>query len=154
MRKSLRKLYSADDSETMTDDNGESVEVEQTEPIVTLSDTFSFTVPKDSDHPDAGKKIERSFDYQRVKDDDAALSVIADKGWTLTNMVNKLLKANARSSGYQTAALIYNPEKTKTAEEVFESMVRDLIRNGFSEAIARNVAKSAMDSAIQQKANS
>lgn len=156
-RKMTQKLYSPEDSETIV--NGaevdeESEEVVQIEPIVTLNDTLSYTVPKDSEHPDAGKKVERPFDYQRVRDDEAALSVIADKKWTLTNMVNKILKANARSSAYQTAALIYNPEKTISAEEVFDRMVRDLIRNGFSETIARGVAKNAMDEAVKQKADS
>lgn len=153
-----QKLYSPTDSESITEsaenEESENDETVQSEPIVTLKATLKYNVPKDAPHTDAGKETVHSFEYQRVKDDETALGVIAEKKWTLKDIVNKILKANARSSKYQVVAAIYDPEKMLSTDEVFERMVKDFQRSGFSEAIARIAAKAAMDEAAKQTAES
>lgn len=51
-------------------------------------------------------------------------------------MVNDNLKANARSNAYQAALLPYRPSEVSPAE-IQERMVRDYIRLGIPEDVAR-----------------
>lgn len=95
---------------------------------------FSFDVPEG--HPEAGNKIEKGFEYQQCENETEALAVIADKKWNITRMVNDNLKANARSNAYQAALLPYKKSEV-SPEDIKERMVRDFIRLGVSEEIAR-----------------
>ncbi len=101
---------------------------------------FTFKIP--DTHAEAGKKIEKAFEFDVCESESEASDVIAKKtadgkkGWSLTEMVNETLKANARSNAYQAALLPYRPSEV-SAEEIQERIVRDLIRIGIPEAMAR-----------------
>lgn len=95
---------------------------------------FSFAVPEG--HAQAGEKIEKTFDYQECVTLEEAEKVIADKKWNVVTMVNDNLKASARSNAYQAALLPYRPSEV-SPEEIQERMVRDYIRLGVSEEVAR-----------------
>ncbi len=95
---------------------------------------FTFSVPEG--HPEAGTKVEKSFEYQHCDNDAEAQETITSKKWSIVGMVNDTLKANARSNAYQTALLPYRPSEVPE-EDIVERMVRDYIRLGFSEEIAR-----------------
>lgn len=95
---------------------------------------FTFTVP--DGHPQAGEKIEKAFEYQVCENQTEAEKILADKNLSIVEMVNDKLKANARSNAYQAALLPYRPSET-TQEEIVERMVRDYIRIGIDESVAR-----------------
>lgn len=95
---------------------------------------FTFAIPEG--HAQAGEKIEKTFDYTQVTTEAEATSVIADKKWSVVGMVNDVLKANARSNAYQAALLPYRPSEV-SPEEIQERMVRDYIRLGVPEEMAR-----------------
>lgn len=95
---------------------------------------FTFSVPEG--HPEAGKKLEKSFDYNVVENDAEALAVIESKKWSIVGMVNDVIKANARSNAYQAALLPYRPSEV-SPEDIKERMVRDYIRLGIPEDVAR-----------------
>jgi hypothetical protein len=95
---------------------------------------FSFAIP--DGHAQAGEKIEKTFDYQVCNTEAEALSVIAEKKWSVTALVNDNLKANARSNAYQAALLPYRPSEV-SPEEIKERMIRDYIRLGIPEDTAR-----------------
>lgn len=95
---------------------------------------FTFKVP--DGHAEAGKQIEKAFDYEKCETEQEAQEVITAKGWKLANLVNDVLKANARSNAYQAALLPYRPSEV-SEEDIAERMVRDYIRLGFSEEVAR-----------------
>ena len=99
---------------------------------------FTFKIPEG--HPEAGKKIEKPFDYPVTKDEDEAKAVMAEKKWSLKDMVDEVLKANARSNAYQAALLPYKPSEV-SQDDIKERIVRDYIRSGFSEAIARTIVE-------------
>lgn len=95
---------------------------------------FSFKVPEG--HADAGKKIEKGFEYGETENEHEAKQVMTEKKWSLMDMVNETLKANARSNAYQSALLPYRPSEV-SADEIKERMVRDYIRLGIAEDVAR-----------------
>lgn len=114
-----------------------------------LTAKFSFKVPDDAvvkgstgSHPDAGKKIEQSFDYQECENETDAQEVCETKGWTLLSFTNEALKANARSSAYQNALAVYKPSEV-SAEDIKARMVRDFIRLGMTEEAAKNLVESS-----------
>lgn len=100
----------------------------------TLVSKFTFAIPEG--HPQYGEKIEKPYEYKQVDSDTEATSVMAEKKWKLTDMVNDVLKANARSNAYQAALLPYRPSEV-TPDEIKERMIRDYIRLGISEEAAR-----------------
>jgi hypothetical protein len=102
---------------------------------------FTFAIPEG--HPQAGEKVEKTFDYKVCSDTDEAMSVIADKKWSIVNLVNDQLKANARSTAYQAALLPYRPSEV-SPEEIKERMVRDYIRLGIPEDTARKQVESLL----------
>lgn len=102
--------------------------------MVTLTGKFSFKVP--DGHPDAGKKLEKNFDYPQCADESEASQVLTDKKWTLLELVNDALKAGSRSNAYQAATLPYKASEVPQ-EDIVERMVRDYIRLGLPEDIAR-----------------
>lgn len=95
---------------------------------------FSFAIP--AGHPEAGAKVEKSFSYEQCENDSEAMSILQKKGWTIVGLVNETLKANARSAAYQAALLPYRPSEV-SPEAIKERMVRDYIRLGIPESVAR-----------------
>jgi hypothetical protein len=108
---------------------------------------FSFAVPEG--HPEAGKKIEKSFEYQECENDTEAQTVITEKKWSIRGMVNDNLKANARSNAYQAALLPYRPSEV-SPEDIKERMVRDYIRLGVAEEIARKQVEALLAATASQ----
>jgi hypothetical protein len=96
--------------------------------------SFTFKVPEG--HPEQGKKIEKAFDYKLCNTLDEAQNVMTEKEWSLLDMVNDTLKANARSNAYQAALLPYRPSEV-SADDIKERMIRDYIRLGIPEDTAR-----------------
>lgn len=107
---------------------------------------FTFKVPEG--HPEAGKKIEKAFEYPETENEQEAAKVLADKKWSIKTMVDDTLKANARSNAYQAALLPYRPSEV-APEEIKERMVRDYIRLG----IAEDVARKQVEATLAQMAN-
>lgn len=103
---------------------------------------FSFAVPEG--HAQAGEKIEKAFEYQIVEDDAEATQVLTDKKLSIVELVNDKLKANARSNAYQAALLPYRPSEV-SPEEIQERMVRDYIRLGVAEEVARKQVASLLN---------
>lgn len=95
---------------------------------------FTFAIP--DGHPQAGEKVEKTFEFQVCGTEAEATTVITDKKWSVVGMVNDNLKANARSNAYQAALLPYRPSEV-TPDEIKERMIRDYIRLGISEDTAR-----------------
>src|SRR5438876_6916511 len=100
----------------------------------TKTGKFTFAIPES--HPQAGEKIEKTFDYKLVDNETEALEVIKEKKWSIVALVNDSLKANARSNAYQAALLPYRPSEV-APEDIKERMVRDYIRMGIPEDTAR-----------------
>jgi hypothetical protein len=113
------------------------------EKMQTKSAKFSFAIPEG--HPQAGEKVEKSFEFRQVDNDVEANEVITEKKWSLTQMVNDNLKANARSSAYQAALLPYRPSEV-SPEDIKERMVRDYIRLGVAEDVARKQVEALLSS--------
>lgn len=107
---------------------------------------FSFAVPEG--HSEAGKKIEKGFEYKQVETDTEANEVMTEKKWSLIDMVNDNLKANARSNAYQAALLPYRPSEV-TPDEIKERMVRDYIRLGVPEDVARKQVEALLSATSQ-----
>ena len=110
----------------------------------TLGGKFTFKVPEG--HPQAGEKIEKAFEYQETESGDEAAKVITDKKWNVKSMVDETLKANARSNAYQAALLPYRPSEV-SPDEIKERMVRDYIRLGIPEDVARKQVEGLLASA-------
>jgi hypothetical protein len=102
---------------------------------------FTFRVPEG--HSEAGNKVEKTFEYSEVENLAEANEVLAEKKWNVVEMVNDVLKANARSAAYQAALLPYKPSEV-SPEDIKERMVRDFIRLGVSEEVARNQVESLL----------
>lgn len=109
----------------------------------TLVGKFSFKVPEG--HEKAGEKIEKAFEYPETESVEEAQGIIESKKWNLKDMVDEVLKANARSNAYQTATLPYRPSEVP-AEDIKERMVRDYIRLGISEDAARKQVEAMLAS--------
>lgn len=108
-----------------------------------LTGKLSFKVPEDSNHADAGKKLEKEFEYQECETVEEAEKVSADKGWSLLQFVNDALKQNARANTYQNALAVYRPSEV-SPEEIKARMVRDFIRLGLSEDVAKAQVESIL----------
>jgi hypothetical protein len=112
----------------------------------TESAKFSFKIPEG--HDEAGKKIEKSFDFDVCENEQEAQAVIEKRKWNIVDLVNENLKANARSSAYQSATLPYKASDV-SPEDIAERMVRDYIRLGFGEDEARGMVEGALKSRNQ-----
>lgn len=102
---------------------------------------FTFSVPEG--HPQAGEKVEKTFEYSVCDNETEAQQVLTDKKWSIVGMVNDTLKANARSNAYQAALLPYKPSEV-SAEDIKERMIRDYIRLGIPEDTARKQVESLL----------
>lgn len=121
--------------------------------LLVKSDTLTFTVPKDTvkEGAIAGAEIEKPFSYTEVENEEQATSVISDKKWNLVGLVNRKLKADARSSAYQAELLQHKPvTTTATPDEIKERMVRDAIRMGLAESDARAYVDSMLAAATKK----
>lgn len=107
--------------------------------------TYKFKVPATSGHPDAGKKFEKSYDFQQCESVEEAEKVAAEKGWTLLEFVNDKLDSLGYSASYQNTLAIYKPSDV-TPEEIKARMVRDFIRLGLTEEVAKAQVESILAS--------
>ena len=105
---------------------------------------FTFAIPEG--HPQAGEKVEKAFEYSVVGNDAEATKVLVDKNLSIVELVNDKLKANARSNAYQAALLPYRPSEV-SPEDIKERMIRDYIRLGISEDMARKQVESLLSNA-------
>lgn len=105
---------------------------------------FSFTVPQDSPvESERGQKVEKSFEYKVCENDTEAQQVITEKKWSVLGMVNDALKANARASSYQNALAPHKASEV-SAEDIKDRMIRDYIRLGVPEDVARKQVDSLL----------
>jgi len=111
-----------------------------------LAGKFTFAVPEG--HPEAGKKIEKSFEFKACENLEEATSVIQEKKWNIVDMVNDTLKANARSNAYQAALLPYRPSEV-SPEDIKERMIRDYIRLGIPEETARKQVEALLAATVK-----
>lgn len=107
---------------------------------------FTFAIP--DGHPQAGEKVEKTFEYRVTGDNVEATEVLMEKKWSLTGLVNDSLKANARSNAYQAALLPYRPSEV-TPDEIKERMIRDYIRLGIPEDTARKQVEALLAASTQ-----
>ncbi len=107
---------------------------------------FTFAIPEG--HPNAGQKIEKAFEHPHCDTPDEAQAVVTEKKWNLMDIVNDILKANARSNAYQAALLPYRPSEV-SQEDIKERMVRDYIRLGISEETARKQVEALLATRTQ-----
>ncbi len=105
------------------------------------SGSFSFKVPEG--HAEAGKKVEKKFDYAECENDGEAIDVMSSKKWVLVELVNDLLKQASRSNAYQNALAPYRPSEV-SPEDIRERMIRDFIRLGVAENQARAQVESLL----------
>lgn len=100
-------------------------------------DSLEFTVPQDApSEADRGKKVEKEFSFRQITTEAEAYKVIATKEWNLVELVNRKLKGDARSNAYQSLTLQYKPS-TVSPEEIKERAIRDLMRIGIPEEMAK-----------------
>ena len=116
----------------------------------TKTGKFTFAIPEG--HAQAGEKVEKTFDYKVCDNDAEATSIMTEKKWSLTGMVNDVLKANARSNAYQAALLPYRPSEV-SPEEIKERMVRDYIRLGIPEDVARKQVEALLAASAAAQSN-
>lgn len=118
----------------------------------TLVGKFTFKVPDDSPvESERGKKVEKAFEYRETETEAEAQSVMTEKKWSLKDMVDEALKANARSNAYQSALLPHKPSEVPQ-EDIKERMIRDYIRLGIPENIARAQVESTLAAMAEQSA--
>lgn len=108
-----------------------------------LTAEYTLKVPEDSNHADAGKKLKKNFDYQECESAEEASQLAEKKGWSLLTFVNDTLKQNARAAAYQNALAVYRPSDV-SPDEIKARMVRDFIRLGLSEDVAKAQVESIL----------
>lgn len=108
-----------------------------------LTGKYTMTVPEDSTHQDAGKKLSKEFDYRECETVDEAEKIASEKGWSLLTFVNDALKQNSKAASYQNALAVYKPSEVST-DEIKARMVRDFIRLGLSEDVAKAQVESIL----------
>lgn len=108
-------------------------------------DTFDYKVPGDSPvESERGKEYkDNPFEFRAIATPEDAQEVIRIKEWDLVEMVNKILKGNARSAAYQ-AKMAPHKASDVDPEKAFEQTVRNLIKQGVPEAMAREVVKNTL----------
>ena len=138
-------------------ETGNTIEIKGEDKSVTLAehkDTLTFKVPpvdriKESQAHLAGTEIKKDFSFGQVKDETEAQAVCEIKGWSLVEFVNDELRNNSRSSAYQSELMLYKRDDVDP-EEVFERTVRNLIRMGISEDIARTQVQAMREAAASK----
>lgn len=107
----------------------------------TLTGSFSFSIPEP--HPESGTKITKTYEYAQVDSDSEAIDTIKAKGWSLVDLVNDRLKSTARANAYQNALAPYRPTEV-SPDQIRERMIRDFIRLGVAEEVARRQVESLL----------
>ena len=132
---------------------GENVVVGSGDEAITLAEfesTLSYTIPSEGVREEmkhrAGEKVNKTFVYGQVETEEQAKAVMAARDMSVIDYVNDTLKSNARSSCYQTTAALYKESKV-TAEQIQERAIKDLIRVGVPEDVARATVLGAVESA-------
>lgn len=125
----------------------ETVKIGEVE-LTVHQDEFNFTVPPaDKIKPEqahrAGEKYKKTFSFPQVSNETEAQAVCDAKEWTLVDFVNDALKNAARASSYQSEVALYKPTEV-SADEIKERMVRDYIRLGIPEDVARRQVESVL----------
>lgn len=114
-----------------------------------FTSTLTYTIPSEGVREEmkarSGEKIDRKFLFGQVDSEEQAKAVMAAKDWSVIDYVNGELKGNARSSCYQTTSALYKESKV-TAEQIMERSIKDLIRLGVTEDIAR----ATIEATVQQ----
>lgn len=133
INKAKRNLRMRD--KLMTDVNvEETAQVERdSEGFIVETDTLTFTVPKNTtkDGATAGDESELSFSYKQVDTDELATKILEAKKWSVVDLVNRKLKADARSNRYQAEMLHHKPVTLNvnvSVAQVKERMAKDFQR--------------------------
>ena len=133
-------------------ETGENIIVGETT-LKEFSSKLSYTIPSEGVREEmrarSGEKIERKLTFGQVDSDVQAKEVMTEKDWSLIDFVNDQLKAGARSSCYQSTSALYKESKV-TADQIKERAIKDLIRVGVPEDIARVTVMGAVESAQSQ----
>ena len=145
LARAKRNLRLRDRLHIMTDVNVEEyAEVTRdAEGYIVDSDVLSFTVPADTIKEDVkpGTKYDKTFSFRVVENDEQANKIMEEKGLTLLDLINRKLKADARSNAYQSEVLAHKPlSSTVPVADIKERLVRDFMRAGegrITEAMAR-----------------
>lgn len=112
--------------------------------MITKTGKFNFTVPQSSPvESERGEKSERSFEYEQVETDSEVSQYLESHKTTVIDIIRDLQKSNARANAYQ-AALAPHKVSEVSQEDIVERMVRDYIRLGIAESVARNMVLSAL----------
>lgn len=107
---------------------------------------FKFTVPDNSPvEAERGQESIKTFDFPIFENDTEALEYATSKKWSLTSLVNEKAKAAARANAYQNA-LAPHKESTVAPEDIKERMIRDYMRLGIPEDVARKQVESLLAS--------
>ena len=107
--------------------------------------TFDYKVPATSPVESSRGTTVKGTEYEfRVCESDVdAEVVLKEKEWTLLELVNEKLKSAARANAYQTALAPHKPSQV-SEEDIVERMVRDFIRVGVAEKLAREMVAQAL----------
>ncbi len=105
------------------------------------TDVGKFTITVPEGHPEAGKKIAKTFEFKVCADTAEAEAVIEDKDWSILDMVNERQKGAARSNAYQNALMPYKPSEV-SSDDIKARMIRDAIRAGHTEESATTLIES------------
>ena len=117
----------------MTDVNvEETAQVERdNDGFIVETDTLTFTVPKNTtkDGATAGDESELSFSYKQVDTDELAAKILEAKKWSVVDLVNRKLKADARSARYQSEMIQHKPITVNVSVgDITERMAKDFQR--------------------------
>jgi hypothetical protein len=130
------------------DDNVDVLEVTRDKDGYILdTDTLKFTVPQDTIKEDAvpGSKYDKQFTFRVVETEEQAQAIMKEKDLSLVDLINRKLKGDARSNAYQAETIAHTPVKLNVpASEVKERMIRDFMRLGLQESVARAQVESIL----------
>jgi len=101
----------------------------------TKTGKFKFTVPQDAP-VDAGKELELPYSFDECETEAEALAAAESRKWSLLTLINDKLRNSAKSNAYQTQVVKYRPSEV-SPEDIKERVLRDFIRMGISEDVAR-----------------
>jgi hypothetical protein len=118
---------------TMTDVNQEkNVEVTRDDKgFIVETDTLTFTTPKNTTMEGAtpGEEKELSFTYRQVDSDELANAILEEKKWSIQELVNRKLSADARSARYQSELVKHKPITVNVSvDDIKTRMARDFQR--------------------------
>jgi hypothetical protein len=102
-----------------------------------VTGNFTFTVPETAPQvEERGKKIPKTFEFVECENEQEALEYLQSKEWNIVDLVNAKILGLSRSSAYQNATAVYKPSEV-SAEDIQNRMIRDMIRLGISEDVAK-----------------